>query len=174
MSRHNRRPSGRASGRRHLSKAMLLPMSRQAAEEISLANHLALAVCRKDQGSAHLLNELVKAAYLSYYVRAAGFGDAPVDLYRRGEAALEAAGARAIGDAVWGISADGALVLEEILAVYHRQLASAPLWTVADAEDRLTRFVQSECRSPIRVDADVAPTNHDLGFNSSSTPRPLR
>jgi hypothetical protein len=150
MSRNIRRPSARAAtGRRHLSKEMLLPMSRQAVADASLTNHLALAACRKNQGSAYLLNELVRALYLTYYLQQAGFGNADPGLYRRAEAGFEEAGNRALREEVWGVTDEVAMILEQVLAIHDQQLASAALWHIVDARERLLRFAQSDRRSPI-------------------------
>lgn len=70
---------------------MLLPLPRQVATEISLANHLALAVCQGSDGNAHLLNELLLAVYISYFLQQAASDDVPVKLYREAEAGLEVA-----------------------------------------------------------------------------------
>ncbi|RQS56873.1 hypothetical protein DID96_37020 [Burkholderia sp. Bp8963] len=153
---------------------MLLPMPRKAAEDMSLVYHLALAVCRKDQGNAHLLNELVKALYLTYYLQVSGFSDAPLDLYRHGEAALEQAGRRAIRDGVWGIGAEMAPILEEILSIHDQQLASAAMWNIIDAQDRLSRFIQSDQQSPLPAGTALGIQGDDAGFDESATSRNLQ
>ena len=132
---------------------MLLPLARHVVNHISLSNHLALAVCRKGQGSGHLLNELIKAVYLTYFLQQSGFGDAPLDLYRRAEAVLEEAGWRAQEDGRWGVTPDAASTLEEILALHDQQLALAATWHVDAARHRLSKFIASDLPSPLPKDA---------------------
>lgn len=175
MSHSTRRPTGRVSfGRRHLSKEMLLPMTRRAASDISLANHLALAVCRKGQGNAHLISELNRAVYLTYYLQEAGFGNASVDLYRRAEAALDQAAGRAQCDGVWQVSAEVASMLEEILAIHDQQLTAAATRHVIEAKARFARLNRSNHRSPVSEDARPTDRHDDSGFNVSATANRLQ
>ncbi|WP_172172388.1 hypothetical protein [Paraburkholderia elongata] len=153
---------------------MLLPMTRQAASDISLANHLALAVCRKGQGNAHLINELNRVVYLTYYLQEAGFGSAPVDLYRRAEAALDQAGGRAQCDGVWQVSAEVASMLEEILAIHDQQLTAAATRHVIEAKARFSRFIKGDLRSPVSKDAQTTDRRDDIELNVSATANRLQ
>jgi hypothetical protein len=149
MYRNASRSSSRtASGSKHLSKQMLLPISRQSASDISLLNHLALAVCREGNGNSYLMNELVKTVYTAYYLQRSGFGDAPVGLLCRAEAGLESALAETRITQVWTLDEDTASSLEEVLALHDRQLASAAAWMFVEARKRLDAFVASDRRSP--------------------------
>jgi hypothetical protein len=128
---------------------MLLPASRQVVTDTSLANHLSLVACRKRQGNAHLVNELIRLVYLTFYLQEAGFGNADMGLYVRAEVGVEEAGLRGVREGAWYVTDDLAMVLEEVLATHDRQLETAPLWQVIDARERLIRFVQGDRRSPI-------------------------
>jgi hypothetical protein len=134
---------------------MMLPLSSQTLMDISLANHLALAVCRKDQGSVHLLYDLIRTVYLTYYLQRGGFGDAPLDLYRSGETALKEAAVRADRDGVWGVGEEATVILGEILSLHDRQLASAAMWNIVEARERLIQFIQSHGQSPIPTPANI-------------------
>ncbi|MGA9919174.1 MAG: hypothetical protein WBR17_42265 [Paraburkholderia sp.] len=127
---------------------MLLPISRRSASDISLLNHLALAVCRQGNGNPYLMNKLVKTVYTTYYLQRSGFGDAPLELYRQAEAGLEDALAQANLKHIWTLDPEAASSLEEVLALYDRQLASAPAWMFVEARERLDLFVASSKRSP--------------------------
>lgn len=128
---------------------MLLPIPRHTANRISLANHLALVVCRKGEGNPHLANELVRAVYMSYYLTRAGVGALSVEKYIRAEGALEKTIRSGNPEGAWQVDAEGAGALEEILTTYDEQLSSAPAWIVIDATDRLERFVEANKHSPI-------------------------
>lgn len=149
MYRNASRSSGRtASGSRHLSKQMLLPISRQSASDMSLRSHLALAVCRRGNGNAYLMNELVKTVYTTYYLQRSGLGDAPVELFCVAESGLERALAEASVTQVWTLGEDAASSLEEVLALHDQQLVSAAAWMLVDARERLDAFVASDRHSP--------------------------
>ncbi|MFM0204148.1 hypothetical protein PQR53_30370 [Paraburkholderia fungorum] len=153
---------------------MLLPMTNQAASDISLANHLALAVCRKGQGNVHLINELNRVVCLTYYLQEAGFGNVPVGLYRQAEAALDQAAGRAQYDGVCQISAEVASMLEEILAIHDQQLTVAATRHVIEAKARFSRFIKSDLRSPIPDDAQTAERRDETELNVSATASSLQ
>jgi hypothetical protein len=127
---------------------MLLPISRQSATDISLLNHLALAICRQGKGNSYLMNELVKTVYTAYYLQRSGLGDAPIELYRQAEAGLEHALAQAHLSQIWTLDSTTAILLEEVLALYDKHLASAAAWMFVEARERLDTFVASQKRSP--------------------------
>ncbi|MFL9960103.1 hypothetical protein PQR02_02940 [Paraburkholderia sediminicola] len=149
-------------------------MTRQAVSDISLANHLALAVCRKGQGNAHLINELSRVVYLTYYLQEAGFGDAPVDLYRRAEAALEQAAGRSQRDGVGQVNDEVAAMLEEILGIHDQQLTAAAARHVIEANARFSRFIKSDFRSPFSKDAQTNDRRDDAHFSVSATANSLQ
>ena len=61
--------SGRSGKRRVvLSKNALLPLSQARINDISLGYHLALAACAGPDGTSHLMNELTRAVYLTFYL----------------------------------------------------------------------------------------------------------
>ena len=68
------------AGRPHkpLSKALLLPVDRASARELSFTHHLALAACHSNGGNKHLINELVRTVDMTYFLQLAGFGDPPL------------------------------------------------------------------------------------------------
>ncbi|MCI1047037.1 hypothetical protein [Caballeronia zhejiangensis] len=90
--RHANRKPERSLGRKSpgsLTKAMLLPLPESAVREASLARHLTWVPCKKETGSACLVNELVRLVYLTFYVQDAGYGDTDLMVYVQAEAALE-------------------------------------------------------------------------------------
>lgn len=127
---------------------MLLPISLRSASDISLLNHLVLAVCRQGKGNSYLMNELVKTVYKTYYLQRSGFGDTSLELYRQVEAGLKDALAEANLKQIWMLDPETASSLEEVLALYDRQLASAPTWMFVEARGRLDLLIASSKRSP--------------------------
>ncbi|ALL68571.1 hypothetical protein K788_0000399 [Paraburkholderia caribensis MBA4] len=128
---------------------MLLPLPRTTVQKISLPVHLALAACRGGAGNVHLMRELVRVVYLSYFLTETEESRLSVKLYLRAEAFLESAITRAKSEQVWQLSEDGAGVMEEVIALYDRQLSTVPTWVFLDASDRLERFTQGNRHSPL-------------------------
>jgi hypothetical protein len=147
---------------------MLLPMKRQAVSDISLANHLALAVCRKGQGNAHLIKVLRRAVYLTYYLQNAGFGNAPVDLYRCADAALSQAASSAQCDGVWQLSVEVALMLEKVLAIHDQQLMAAAMGRVVEAMTQFSNLIASDLHSAMSRDAQPSDGDDDIGLEVSA------
>jgi hypothetical protein len=137
------------AGRRFLNKTMLLPVPKQIVIDFSLANHLALAACRRGRGNAHLVNELLRAVYISYFLGQRGADRAPVRIYREAETGLEKALARAKQEDVWLVDEEAAIVLGRVLTIYDTQLDFAATWMLIDAKDRLDRFLVSDGKTPI-------------------------
>lgn len=130
---------------------MLLPLSRRAVDKMSLANHLALSVCRSGAGNVALLNDLVSVVYLTYYIQQEGLGDVPPDLYRRAERDLEQLVTDVNDGTSWRLDEEVASVVEKILATHDQQLASIPKWILMTSKDRLNRAVANVQRSRILV-----------------------
>ncbi|WP_236674453.1 hypothetical protein [Paraburkholderia hospita] len=123
----SKRGTGSASRpRRHLSKAMLLPMDATSARDQSLSYHLALATCRRGHGNNYLLNELMRTVYLAWFLQQAGYGDAPVTLYKLAEYAVEAALTLAHESGEWRLADEAIPAFEKLLALHDSQLTVAP------------------------------------------------
>ncbi|WP_240975277.1 hypothetical protein [Paraburkholderia aromaticivorans] len=138
-----------------MAKSMLLPLSPEHLREASLANHLALVACRGEFGTLHLLNELIRVVYLTYYVQQDGFGDAPLELYQRVEAALGRSIAHGERTGKWRLDPADIPYFENILRLRDQQLSSATLRFIVGAEERLCSFLRSRRVSPLPT-ADAA------------------
>ena len=57
-------------------------MDLASASERSLSCHLALVACRDGHGNSHLVNELMRAVYLSWYLQRAGYGNQLVEQFK--------------------------------------------------------------------------------------------
>src|ERR1700692_2322442 len=87
--------------RKFLSKSSLLPMDSASARQLALTHQLALAACRGNGGNKHLINELTRAVYLTYFLQQMGFGALPFDAYMKAEAAISTALKNAERDGDW-------------------------------------------------------------------------
>ena len=124
-------------------------MPQKEIERISLANHLALVVCRGKTGDPRQLSDLARAIYLTYYLQGYGYGDAPVDLYQRAKLAVDSANARGRQHGIWTVDASDAATLEEVLRIQDQQLAVAPVRTLLLAQARLEKYSHNDDPSPI-------------------------
>jgi len=144
-----RHGAGAARSRKHLTKAMLLPMNQTSAREQSLSSHLALVACRDGHGNRHLFNELMRTVYVAWFLQQDGYGSEPVGRFKAAEYAVEAALEMAHQSNEWVLARDAVPVFESLLALHDSQLSTAPLHKVIDAEHRLRRFLAGTAHSPI-------------------------
>jgi len=124
-------------------------MERAAANERSLSCHLALVACRAGKGNGHLINELMRAVYLSWYLQRAGYGNQPVEQFKVAEYAVEETLAHAHETGEWRLAPEVICDFETLLALYDAQLAKAPLHEVLDAERQMRVFLEGANQSPI-------------------------
>lgn len=135
--------------RQPLTKAMLLPMDQVSAREQSLSYHLALTACRDGHGSGHLFNELIRVAYVAWFLQQAGYGNVPVESYKTAEYAVEATLELAHESNEWILAEDAIPDFQALLALHDAQLPTAPLHKVIEAEHQLRRFLAGTAPSPI-------------------------
>ncbi|MGY6123829.1 hypothetical protein ACW9YQ_33600 (plasmid) [Paraburkholderia strydomiana] len=128
-------------------------MDRASANAQSLACHLALVACRRGHGNGHLINELMRAVYLGWFLQRAGYGNFPAGQFRIAEYAVEATLAHAHECGEWRLPEEAIADFEVLLALFDSQLASAPLHEVLAAEQKLGTFLAGTSGSPIPADA---------------------
>jgi hypothetical protein len=128
-------------------------MDRASANTQSLANHLALVACRSGHGNGHLVNALMRAVYLGWFLQRAGYGTCPARQFRVAEYAVEATLSHARECGEWRLPEEAIAGFEALLALYDSQLARAPLHAVLAAEQKLRAFLAGTSRSPIPVNA---------------------
>jgi hypothetical protein len=126
-------------------------MDRSSASQRSLSCHLALAACRDGHGNSHLINELMHAVYLSWYLQRAGYGNLPPEQFKIAEYAVENTLAHAHETAKWRLASDVISDFETLLSLYDAQLASARLHEVLEAERQLRCFLTGKRDSPISM-----------------------
>jgi hypothetical protein len=124
-------------------------MDRSCASERSLSCHLGLVACRDGRGNSHLINELMRAVYLSWYLQRAGYGNLPAEQFKIAECAVENTLAHADETGQWRLEPAVLEDFETLLALYDAQLARAPLHEVLEAEQQLRRFLTGTTDSPI-------------------------
>ncbi|PMS33661.1 hypothetical protein C0Z16_03595 [Paraburkholderia rhynchosiae] len=126
-------------------------MDRASANEQSMRLHLALVACRECCANSHLINELMRAVYLAYFLQRAGYGRHPAAHFKIAECAVEMTLAHAHETGEWRLTPDVVGDFEQLIALYDAQLARAPLHAVHHAEEQLREFLAGTERSPIVV-----------------------
>src|SRR5260370_42559249 len=116
--------------RKFLSKSSLLPMDSASARQLALTHHLARAACRGNGGNKHLINELIRAVDLAYFLQQMGFGALPLAAYMKAEAAISTALKKARREGDWGPASRDASSQEKILALHERHLGNAPRYRI--------------------------------------------
>ena len=148
MSQNRKKPLVMSTPRRKpLNKTMLLPHTTSNVRELVLHNHVALAAFRAGKGNGNLLAELAKALYLTWYLQEAGFDAADRELYLEAEGILDNT-ARNASKGIWCIEPAECGPVTRILDLHERQLSSAPVYAVGEAQARLLRFGITSRRSP--------------------------
>jgi hypothetical protein len=140
-----------APKRERLTKELLLPMSRNVASERSLAIHLALVACREGRGNSHLVNELMYAIYLSWFLQRLGYGSRPAEQFKIAEYAVEATLSHAHETGEWILDAEVIVDFEELISLHDFQLSRAPLHAINRAKERLEAFLAGSESSPIHI-----------------------
>lgn len=145
---NRKKGGGRYVSTKTSARAALLPPTPESVRSRSLRNHLALAALRAGSGNGHLLSDLIRALYLAWYLREAGFGTVRHAFFPEAAEALESSAARAKADDVWQVSPDEAAILGRLLALHDEQLANTPVGVMLGAQRRLLRFATSDRKTP--------------------------
>lgn len=139
-----------AARARH-AKAMLLPITRQTADELALRVHLALDALRRGAGSVTDAQTLTQTMLLTGFLAESGFGSATGEQLGAAEQAVSAVfdSGRETGE--WRLDGDGFTLFAAIVGNYDEQLHRAPLWVMTDASERLDRFTAGmSYQTPVR------------------------
>ena len=143
---------GGKTARVPLTKAKLLPMNAALASDRSLTYHVALDGWRRGHGNRRIVNELTRATYMAWFLQCAGYGDAPVELFKAAECVGELTLMTAHGSGEtdgWSLDAESVSIFTDVLGLHDAQLRSAPLHQYESAERRLLAFLHGPERSPI-------------------------
>jgi hypothetical protein len=118
---------------------MLLPLPPATTRVLSLENHLALVAIRSGNGEADHVSCLLKVLYLAWFM----LEEPPVDeraLFRHAEAVLDRSMIGSEHEGRWALPPDDYTVIERILTLHDRQLATLPAHRYAFAWKQLTRL----------------------------------
>ncbi|MBN3807472.1 hypothetical protein GXB81_31270 [Paraburkholderia sp. Ac-20336] len=129
-----------AARARH-AKAMLLPMPRQIADDLALRVHLSLDALRRGAGSKTDAQTLTQIMLLTGYLAEAGFGSMNHEEFCAADRTAAAVFDTGRENDTWQLDDTGFSLFSSIATNYDRQLHRAPLWAIAEASERLDRFI---------------------------------
>lgn len=137
-------PRGKQGGKHAIRwpKTFLLPMPGERIRHLSLGGHLALVATQREEGNRHLLNELTRILYFTFYLeREAGSAPEEPELYLRAEEALDRAVLRATETGVWRVELDEAAAIRPILHKFDEQIESVSTRRYLEAEMQLAKLI---------------------------------
>lgn len=146
-------PLSRSTGvaRARHSKAMLLPIARQTADDLALRVHLALDALRRGTGSMTDAQTLTQIMLLTGFLAESGFGSATSEQLGAAERAVSNVFDIGRETGKWSLSEGAFAIFSSIVTNYDQQLHSAPLWAITDASERLDRFTAGvSYQAPVR------------------------
>lgn len=132
------------AARARRAKALLLPMPRKSADELSLQVHIALDAMRRAKGCVSAAQALTQVMILTGFMAEAGYGAATFEQMRNAEQAISTAFDRGRDTGEWMLDDDAFAQFATIVTTYDYQLQRAPLSVVANASERLERFRAGE------------------------------
>jgi len=129
-----------AARARH-AKAMLLPIARQIADDLSLRVHLSLDALRRGVGSKTDAQTLTQIMLLTSYLAEAGFGSMSREEFCAADGAAASVFDTGRETNAWKLDDAAFALFASIATNYDRQLRRAPLWAITEASERLDRLI---------------------------------
>ncbi len=143
-----------------MTKAVLLLIARQVADDLALRVHLALDALRAAPAARAMRQTLTQVMLLTGFLAESGFGSATGEQLGAAESAVSAVfdAGRETGE--WRLDSAGFALFAEIASNYDRQLNSAPLWAITDA-NQTTRSLLPQAHVVSDADAETGLAGSD-------------
>jgi hypothetical protein len=130
------------AGRLQLKRSDLLPMTAPRFRSLSLRNHLALVGLRRGYGHAELAGELLRTAYLSYFIAGVDVDEGTLETCVAAELTIKASVAHAKMAGEWALTPAHAHYVEKMLCLHDTQLSTLPLCVIDAAARRLSQMIE--------------------------------
>lgn len=111
---------------------------------LSLNAHLALEACLIASGNQHMLNELIRLMYLSFFMWENGVGNSNIVQYEEAEAAMDRAVNNAEITGRWTLPVSDSHIMARILAVYDEQISTVSTKVYLETVHRLGRVLATD------------------------------
>jgi hypothetical protein len=132
---------GKPAGRLQLKRSDLLPMTAPRFRSLSLRNHLALVALRQGWGHAELTSELLRTAYLTYFIGGIDVDEVTLETCVAAELTIKASVAHAKMAGEWRLTPGHAHYVEKMLCLHDTQLTTLPLCLIDAAARRLSQMI---------------------------------
>jgi hypothetical protein len=143
MSKTKTHVSSREAGKRlQLKRSDLLPMAASTFRAVSLRNHLALVALRQGFGHAEIASELLKTAYLTYFICGIDADEGSLETCVAAELTIKASVAHAKMAGKWALKSGHAHYVEKMLCQHDVQLTTLALCTIGAAARRLSQMIE--------------------------------
>jgi len=127
-----------------LTKAQLLPIRRDVANELALQAHLSLEALRAGSPSVAPARHVAEVMLLSKFLADAGHGDFSDEALFDADQKMAGVFDNGRQSELWAIGADGFETLAAIVSLYDHQLRRATLGALTVASERLERMKTGE------------------------------
>jgi hypothetical protein len=127
---------------------MRLPPTVDSIEQLSLQAHFALTAFSLGEGNKHLLVELFRVLYMSWFLKKAGVGDAETPLYVRCNKILEDVVTTARRESSWTIPHSDGSILQRLQSSYDAQIAQAPMFLMERCQRQLQTHLRTQSGTP--------------------------
>lgn len=128
------------AARARLNKALLLPIPRAVADELSLGAHVSLAGLKTGHGWMEGAQRLTEVMLLASFIAEAGYGPFTPEALLASDTAMAAVFENGRERGVWALDTEGYEWFALIVCLHDWQLHNAPMYVLAEAGDRLDRY----------------------------------
>jgi hypothetical protein len=136
--------------RARLNKALLLPIPRAVADELSLLMHVRLDALHAGNGWMEAAQQLTEVMLLASFLAEAGYGPFSNDVLVRSDAAMAAVFEEGRRTGKWSLDVSGYELFAAIVTLHDWQLRSAPMSAISVASERLERYKAGEQWRPMK------------------------
>jgi len=134
--------NGGAAKRPQLKRSDLLPMPAATFRAASLRNHLALVALRQGFGHAEMASDLLRVAYLTYYICGIDADEGSLETCVAAELTIKASVAHAKMAGEWTLKPEHAHYVEKMLRQHDEQLITLGLRIIDAAARRLSQVLE--------------------------------
>jgi hypothetical protein len=136
--------------RARMNKALLLPIPRAVADELSMLMHVPLDALRAGNGWREGAQHLTEVMLLASFLSEAGYGPFSNDVLVRSDAAMAATFEQGRETGKWSLDESGHELFAAIVTLHDWQLRSAPMSALSLATERLERYKAGEQWRPMK------------------------
>ena len=128
---------------------MLLPLPISLVQEISLENHMALALMRSGRGTSATMCVMLRILYMLFYMLEGDYRDIDIPRFLEMEAALDKSIREANSGRGWRFDEQSFPVIASVLLRFDEVVGTVPASVYHESAEKMARFARSASQSPI-------------------------